>query len=118
MVIVKSTSQIDGQEVDIYIEVEREPSAKTPFEDTRESMGEKAAKAVGDLFGQGLALSRKCAAQVMENVQQMSDEIKPNEFEVQLAIKLDSEMGAVIAKATTGGQIQVTMKWTLKKTPQ
>ena len=118
MAIVKSTSQINGQEVDIYIEVDREPSVETPFKDTREGRGEKAAKAVGDLFGQGLALSRKCAAQVIESVQQMSDEIKPNEFEVQLAIKLDSEVGALIAKATTGGQIQVTMKWKLKNTPQ
>jgi hypothetical protein len=54
----------------------------------------------------------------MDSVSQMSDSIKPNEFEVQLAIKFDSEMGAFIAKASAGAQMQVTMKWTLQKTPK
>jgi hypothetical protein len=44
----------------------------------------------------------------------MDDALRPLEFSVQLAIKLDSEVGAVIAKASAGAQLQVTMKWVKK----
>ncbi len=36
---------------------------------------------------------------------------RPSEFEVQLAIKLDSQVGAILAKASAEAQLQVTMKW-------
>ena len=48
----------------------------------------------------------------------MHDDVKPNEFEVQLAIKLNSEVGAALTKFGAEAQMQVTMKWTLKETPQ
>jgi hypothetical protein len=120
MAIVKSVSEINGQEIDIYIEVDKEPTTSSSELTFRgeETPSKKTTKAVGDLIGQGLALSRQCAAQVMDSVSQMSDSIKPNEFEVQLAIKFDSEMGAFIAKASAGAQMQVTMKWKLQKTPK
>ncbi len=118
MAIVKSTSKVGDQEIDIYIEVDREPTSKDSDVIFRENAAQKAVKAVGDLFGDGLALTRNCAAKVIDSVNQMNDAIKPNEFEVQLAIKLDSEMGAVIAKAIAGAQMQVTMKWTLKENSQ
>jgi hypothetical protein len=41
----------------------------------------------------------------------MDEATRPEELEVKIAIKLDSEVGAVIAKASTGAQIEVTMKW-------
>ena len=34
-----------------------------------------------------------------------------DEFEVSLAIKLDAEVGAILAKTSAGAQMQVTMKW-------
>ena len=49
----------------------------------------------------------------------MGDQIKPNEFEIQLGITLDSEAGVpMLAKAGAEAQMQVTMKWTLKKNSQ
>jgi hypothetical protein len=48
----------------------------------------------------------------------MDDEVKPNEFEVQLAIKLNSEVGAALTKLGGEAQMQVTMKWTLKEKPK
>ena len=121
MAIVKSISEIDGQEIDIYIEVDKEPTTTSQEElifRGEETPSKKTAKTVGDLMGQGLALSRQCATKVVDSVSKMSNSIKPNEFEVQFAIKFDSEMGAFIAKASAGGQMQVTMKWTLQETPQ
>jgi hypothetical protein len=84
----------------------------------RESIAKKAIKAVGNVFGDGLALSRKCAKEVIHSVNQMDDEVKPNEFEVQLAIKLNSEVGAALTKLGGEAQMQVTMKWTLKEKPK
>lgn len=119
--IINSMSQVGGEEVEIYIEVDKDPDVSNTegyYQDTRDSSVEKTVKAVGDLFGKGLDLTRKCAVKVVESVKQMDDDTRPNEFEIQLAIKLDSEIGAAIVKASSEAQMQVTMKWTLKETPK
>jgi hypothetical protein len=119
--IIKSTSEVEGEQIDIYIEVDEEPEvpdSNNPYQDVRESLAKKAVKAVGNVFGDGLALSRRCAREVIHSVNQMDDEVKPNEFEVQLAIKLNSEVGAALTKLGGEAQMQVTMKWTLKETPK
>ncbi|NEP56900.1 MAG: hypothetical protein F6K31_07720 [Symploca sp. SIO2G7] len=121
MPIIKSTSKVDGEQVDIYIEVDQEPEVSdsdNPYRDTRENTAQKSIKAMGNVFGDGLALSRKCAAQVVHSVNQMHDTVKPNEFEVQLAIKLSTEAGAILTKFGGEAQMQVTMKWTLKEKPK
>ncbi|NET61723.1 MAG: hypothetical protein F6K47_38070 [Symploca sp. SIO2E6] len=122
MPIIKSTSEVDGEQVDIYIEVDQVPevsdSQKSYRSTTRHKALEKSIKAMGDRFGDGLDLSRKCAAQVVHSVNQMHDTVKPNEFEVQLAIKLSSEVGAVVTKLGGEAQMQVTMKWILKEQPK
>lgn len=121
MPIIKSTSEVEGEQIDIYIEVDEEPEvpdSDNPYQDVRESIAKKAIKAVGNVFGDGLALSRRCAREVIHSVNQMDDEVKPNEFEVQLAIKLNSEVGAALTKLGGEAQMQVTMKWTLKETPK
>jgi hypothetical protein len=119
--IIKSTSEIDGEQLDIYIEVDEVPKvsdSETVYQDVRESLAKKAVKAVGNVFGDGLALSRKCAEEVIRSINQMDEEVKPNEFEVQLAIKLNSEVGAALTKLGGEAQMQVTMKWTLKEKPK
>lgn len=121
MPIIKSTSKVDGEQVDIYIEVDEIPEtlyAESPYKHIRQGSAIKSLKAVENVFGDGLALSRKCAVQVIQSVRKMHDAVKPNEFEVQLAIKLNSEVGAVLTKFGGEAQMQVTMKWTLKETPQ
>jgi hypothetical protein len=119
--IIKSTSEVEGEQIDIYIEVDKAPQvpdSDNPYQDVRESIAKKAIKAVGNVFGDGLALSRRCAREVIHSVNQMDDEVKPDEFEVQLAIKLNSEVGAVLTKFGGEAQMQVTMKWTLKEKPK
>ena len=121
MPIIKSTSEVEGEQIDIYIEVDKAPQvpdSDNPYQDVRESIAKKAIKAVGNVFGDGLALSRRCAREVIHSVNQMDDEVKPNEFEVQLAIKLNSEVGAALTKFGGEAQMQVTMKWTLKEKPK
>ena len=112
--IIKSTSVVDDKTVDIYIEVDTIPP---PDEDPELRSGaDGAIKAVGDLFGKGLALSRNCATEVIHSIEKMDDKVKPNEFEVKLAIKLDSQAGVpYLVKLGTEAQMEVTMKWTLKQ---
>ncbi|MEH1830472.1 MAG: CU044_2847 family protein [Nostoc sp.] len=126
MPIIKSTSVVEGQLVDIYIEVDQQPetdvyNAYNPYQDTRERSAQKAVKViqdVGDVFGEGIILARQCAAKAIQSFQQMHNTTKPDELELQLGIKVGSEVGAIIAKASGEAQIQVTMKWKLKETPQ
>ncbi|MBX9254569.1 hypothetical protein H1Q63_11535 [Desmonostoc muscorum CCALA 125] len=126
MPIIKSTSFVEGQRVEIYIEVDEQPEANVNngynYGDTRDgSAQEEAAQAiqdVGNVFGDGIKLARQCAATAIQNFQQMHHTTKPDELELQLGIKVGSEVGAFIAKASGEAQIQVKMKWKLKETPQ
>ncbi|MFM6321543.1 MAG: CU044_2847 family protein [Microcystis panniformis] len=116
MAIVKSVSKIGDEEIDIYIQVDDNFKPQDKDETLfRDSSGQRIIQATGDLFGDGLALTRNCAAKVIESVHKMSDTIKPNEFEIQLGITLDSEAGVpMLAKAGVDVQMHVTMKWKLK----
>lgn len=118
MPIIKNTRVVEGEEVEIYIEVDTIPRLDED-ELFRDSTGEKVVKAAGDLFGKGLKLSRDCAVEVIHSLNQMSNAVKPHEFEVKLAIKLDSKAGVpALVKLGAEAQMEVTMKWTLKETPK
>lgn len=119
MAIAKTTSQIGNEEIEIYIQVDDKFKPQDEDELMRDSSGQKIIKATADLFGEGLALTRNCAAKVIESVNKMGNTIKPNEFEIQLGITLDSEAGVpMLAKAGAEAQMQVTMKWALKDNSQ
>jgi glycine/serine hydroxymethyltransferase len=111
MPIIEVKDTVNGEEVSIYIEVDNLPIAKSPYEDVRSGESTKVVTAAADVFGEAMKLTRSFAKRVVDNVKQMEETIRPEEFEVKLGIKLDSEIGAVIAKASTGAQIEVVMKW-------
>jgi hypothetical protein len=90
------------------IEVDRLPEVNV-YGETRNAAA--TLKAAGDLFGDGLELARRTAGRVVESIKKMEDEIRPNEFEVQLAIKLDGEVGAFVVKTSAEAQLHVRMKW-------
>ncbi|MEH1779403.1 MAG: CU044_2847 family protein [Nostoc sp.] len=113
MPIIHSQNQVDGQEVNIYIQVDTIPPSEGGF---RDGPTEKALKITQDLFRKGLDLSRDCAVEVIDSIKQMKDTVKPDEFEVKLAIKLDSGAGVpYLVKLGAEAQMEVTMKWTPKK---
>lgn len=111
MPIIESKDVVNGEEVVIYIEVDSIPSTRSPYENVRGVKATGVVAAARDVFGEAMQLTRSCAKRVVESVKQMEKETRPDELEVKLAIKLDSEVGAVIAKVNTGAQIEVTMKW-------
>lgn len=113
MPVYENTEIINDQEVTIFIEVDRLPSAPGPYQDLRD--GSKSLAVVGDLFGAGMTLVQNSAARVVDSMRQMNEAIKPDEFELQFAIKLDTEVGAIIAKTSSEAQLQVTMTWKRKE---
>jgi len=101
----------DGEEVAIYIEVESVPAPERYYEDGR-GPGSTVLESAKQIFGSSMDLIRTCAEQVMTAVQKVDQVMRPTELELQLSIKLDSEVGAVLAKASGEAQLQVTLKWT------
>jgi len=114
MPIIKDTlSNSDGDTVTIYIEVDTPQIPNRYYDDVRGD-GTKVIEAAKDVFNQGMSLIRTCAQQVNTSMQKIDQTVRPTEFEVQFAVKLDSEVGAILAKVSTESQLQVTLRW-LKK---
>lgn len=113
MAIVSSTETVGEAQVPVLIEVEHAPATaqQDVYRDARSGKSEKVLDAAGGLFNQGLDLARTCALQAVETIGNVTGAAAPDEFEVALAIKLDAEVGAVLAKTAAGAQLQVTMKW-------
>ena len=112
MPIVGSTQQIGEREVTILVEVDELPeeAGSTAWGPSRTDRARKVMEATRDVFGEGLALARDCAARAVAGLDGDPD-VRPDSFEIQLAIKLDAEAGAVLAKMAAGAQMQVTMRW-------
>lgn len=96
----------------IQVEVETAPQAGAGvYREGREGGASRVIRATQDVFGEGLELARSCARRVAGSLGEITRESRPAEVTVQLSIKLDSQVGAVIAKAGAGAQLQVSMKW-------
>jgi hypothetical protein len=62
------------------------------------------------LFGEALDLVEACSEAVQERIEAMTPR-RPDEVELQLAIKVDGKAGARLVEVTAGAQIQVTLRW-------
>jgi hypothetical protein len=106
-----------GEVLPIYVEVDTlvtDPTSIYGDELTREGAAEKVMTAARDWFSDGVELARSCAARVADGLVHLPEGVRrPDEFELQIAIKLDSQFGAVLAKASAGAQMQVSMRWRL-----
>ena len=113
MAIVRSTEALDGEQVAILIEVDHatRPVSEDAYGQTRAGHAERVIEGAQDLFDEGLQLARNCAKQVVGGIQKLDEQLRPAEFQVALAITLDAEVGAILAKSSAGAQLQVTMTW-------
>jgi hypothetical protein len=107
VLVIKSTETVEGEEIPMLIEVDAAPSVRGP---TR-GAADRVVKTADGLFQDGLELARGCASKVATTIQSIDGTMRPDEFEVTLAIKLDLEAGAVIAKTSAGAQLDVRMLW-------
>jgi hypothetical protein len=102
MSITHSTEIINGEAITILIETtdSLESNAQTSertHSTTRGVVSDTLRNAQG-VFSSGVELVRNCAIQVVTGIQSLDDSLKPEALEVQLAIKLGSAAGAVLAK--------------------
>ena len=116
MPIYATEHKIDNEVILIQIEMDEAPPPN-PYGNVRgaEDLTKKVVQTARDVFGDGMKLAHDCAVSVVHTIRQMPDNVRPNEFEVQFAVKLNSEVGAVIAKMSTEAQLQISMKWTHKE---
>lgn len=112
-VIKDNVTNSDGEVVAIYVEVE-DPQKTHQYYDDLRGQGNQVVEAASDVFSRGMSLIRTCAEQTVTAMQKIDRTMRPSEFEVQFAVKLDSEIGAILAKASAEAQLQVTMKWVKK----
>ncbi|GAA2107290.1 CU044_2847 family protein [Actinomadura alba] len=115
MVVVEVEGRAGG--APIQIEVTEVPSADMADvyggEETR-AVREKVMRLARPLFSEALDLVDSCATEVRQRLDAMTDAIRPDEFELQFAVKLDAKLGAAIVESTSGAQLQVVLRWTAK----
>src|SRR5258708_19779412 len=105
-VIPSTVTNNDGTITTIYIEVDKPEviSTANAFADTRDGQ-----QVVSDVFNKGMDLLHTCAEQIVTTVKKVEQRARPAEFEVLLAIKLDAQVGAILAKTSTEAQLQVRL---------
>jgi hypothetical protein len=79
--------------------------------DTRGGAAARVLEIAHDVYADGLDLARRCAQQAAQRLGDLGEGVKPHEVELQLAIKLDATLGAVLAKSGAEAQLQVTFRW-------
>jgi hypothetical protein len=117
MTVVKDTYHINHEDIDILVQIDTNISqSSTSFGNMRDGTKiEKVLSQTDDIFNKGLVLARNCATVTFNNMRKLPADICPDEFELQLAIKLDGEIGAYLVKLGGEAQMQVSMKWIHKK---
>jgi hypothetical protein len=77
--------------------------------ETRAGVGRLVASG-GALFDEALDMVDACAATVTRHLRSMPAR-RPDEVELQLAIKVDGKFGVRIVELTAGAQLQVVLRW-------
>jgi hypothetical protein len=80
--------------------------------DTRANPAARVIEVARDVYGDGLDLARRCAEEAAARFGGFAAATRPAEIEVQLAIKLDASLGAVLVTTGAEAQLQVTFRWT------
>jgi len=113
MPVIASVTEIQGKKTTLYIEAERLPEdaeVKRNFEHTLGSRPDVLGQ-VKDVFEDGLDIVVQCAKKAAHTIANIAADERPNDFEIELSVKLDSEVGAVLAKAKAGAHMTVKLRW-------
>jgi hypothetical protein len=76
-----------------------------------QALQEQSQKAVNYAMG----TIRAMAYHIAQTMDGLEDRVRPDEAEVEFGITLDAEAGAMLAKASTGAQIKVKLKWIVEQ---
>lgn len=64
-----------------------------------------------EAFAKGMALIRTCAEQIAETVAKVSEQSKPTGVEVELGIKLEGQVGALVVASGVEAHLHVKLSW-------
>ncbi|GHO48414.1 CU044_2847 family protein [Ktedonospora formicarum] len=116
MSVLRDIEKHNGKDIEILIEVDdstallpKQPAVLPPgpFSEAYEAQEQQLREA----FKSARELISVCAINVSETIQKMAVKTRPSEWEVQLGIKFNAELNAVLAKAQGESQLQVTLRW-------
>ncbi len=112
MAIIRDTvKNAAGQDVVVYIEVDekRTPAmaGSTPHGNIPGAPGASTQEA----FKKTMELIHVCAEQIANSVHTIPEKVRPQEFSMEFAVKLDTELNAIIARSSIEAQFQVTLTW-------
>jgi hypothetical protein len=79
--------------------------------ETTRDVREKVIKLARPLFSEAIDLMQSCAVQVRRKMDGFAGADRPDELEIQFAIRLDAKVGAAIAESSGGAQLQVCLRW-------
>ncbi|WP_225891465.1 CU044_2847 family protein [Streptomyces dioscori] len=79
-------------------------------EEIRGRAAQRVVEVAHDAYTDGLELARRCAAQAVSRFGELSDGLRPDEIEMQLSIKVDAGMAALVTSKAEA-QLQVTFRW-------
>ncbi|MEU5367349.1 CU044_2847 family protein [Streptomyces sp. NPDC005925] len=79
-------------------------------EETRDGAGQRVVRVARDVYTEGLDLARRCAAQAVRRFGELPQGLRPDEIEMQLAIKVDAGVAALV-KSGAEAQLQLTLRW-------
>ncbi|MBY8846055.1 CU044_2847 family protein [Streptomyces sp. SP2-10] len=103
--------RVGGAPIQIEIEEIPEESASDIYGGKTRGAKDKVVQLARPLFSEALDLIGSCAEEVHSRFSAMPQERKPQELEMQFAVKLDATVGAKIVEATAGAQFQVVLRW-------
>lgn len=112
MVIVKSGGSDETGAPVVYFESDEEPVSAWGADEHRDRATDRVVEATQDALGKSVELARTCAARFSSGLEKLPDGVRaPNETSLELSISLDSEVGAILAKASASAQFRVTLTW-------
>jgi hypothetical protein len=92
------------------IQIEVEESSKTGAGFTRQASSTGTAGEIAQgAYRQALNTIRACANGVIDTIQNLDD--PPSSASIDFAVKIDAEVGAMIAKSANDAQFKVSLSW-------
>jgi hypothetical protein len=113
--VVREILQFPAEKFEIQIEVDDAPVRAFERREDYGPMREGQVPLTSRPFEKGMTLIRACAEQVAATVHQLSESARPSEVEVELGVKFDGEVGALISRTGAEAHLQVTLRWSRKE---
>ncbi|MGW5769082.1 CU044_2847 family protein [Streptomyces longwoodensis] len=83
---------------------------------TRDAAGRRVVRVAQDAYSDAIDLARRCAGQAVRRFAELGEDVRPDEIEMQLAIKVDAGVVALV-KSGAEAQLQVTFRWSTARPP-